>query len=78
MLPYVNMVWSAPLQIAVCLYFLWLQLGPSVLAGVGVMILMIPLNAVIVSKSRVLQIKQMKNKDERVKLMNEILSGIKV
>jgi ATP-binding cassette subfamily C (CFTR/MRP) protein 1 len=76
--PFVNMIWSAPLQIAICLYFLWLQLGPSVLAGVGVMILMIPLNAVIVSKTRALQVKQMKNKDERIKLMNEILSGIKV
>lgn len=30
---YVNMIWSAPLQIGLALYFLWGILGPSVLAG---------------------------------------------
>ena len=75
---YVNMIWSAPVQIALALYFLWGILGPSVLAGLAVMIFLIPLNAWLAAKVRTLQIKQMKNKDERVKLMNEVLSGIKV
>lgn len=30
---YVNTIWSAPLQIALAIYFLWGLLGPSVLAG---------------------------------------------
>lgn len=30
---YINMLWSAPLQIALAIYFLWGILGPSVLAG---------------------------------------------
>lgn len=30
---YINMIWSAPLQIALAIYFLWDLLGPSVLAG---------------------------------------------
>jgi len=42
------------------------------------MIILIPVNAVIANKTKTLQIKQMKNKDERVKVMNEVLSGIKV
>jgi len=42
------------------------------------MIILIPLNGVIANMAKNLQIKQMKNKDERVKLMNEILNGIKV
>jgi len=75
---YLNMLWSAPLQIGLCLYFLWDLLGPSVLAGVLVMILLIPVNGVIAGKIRKLQIQQMKNKDSRVKMMSEILSGIKV
>lgn len=54
------------------------SVGPSVLAGLAVMIIMIPVNGVIANKMKTLQIKQMKNKDERVKMMNEILSGIKV
>lgn len=32
---YINMLWSAPLQIALALYFLWELLGPSVLAGMS-------------------------------------------
>lgn len=75
---YINMIWSAPLQIALALYFLWDILGPSVLAGLAVMIILIPVNGFIANKIKTLQIRQMKNKDERVKLMNEILSGIKV
>lgn len=75
---YINMIWSAPLQIGLALYFLWDILGPSVLAGLAVMIILIPVNSVIANKVKTLQIRQMKNKDERVKLMNEILSGIKV
>ncbi|XP_026281245.2 multidrug resistance-associated protein 1 isoform X2 [Frankliniella occidentalis] len=75
---YLNMIWSAPLQIALALYFLWNTLGPSVLAGLAVMIILIPVNGVIASKVKNLQITQMKYKDERVKLMNEILSGMKV
>lgn len=75
---YLNMLWSAPFQMIVCLYFLWITLGPSVLAGVGVMVVLIPVNALIAKKSRTLQVTQMKHKDSRIKLMNEVLNGIKV
>ncbi|KAK3912845.1 Canalicular multispecific organic anion transporter 2 [Frankliniella fusca] len=74
----ITMVWSAPIQIIVALYFLWDILGVSVLAGLASMILLIPVNGVIANKMKTLQIKQMKNKDERAKLMNEILNGMKV
>ncbi|KAG8247448.1 Canalicular multispecific organic anion transporter 1 [Homalodisca vitripennis] len=73
-----NLVWSAPLQITLALYFLWQLLGPAVLAGLAVMILMVPVNVWLVRQNRRLRIKQMKYKDERIKIMNEVLSGIKV
>ncbi|XP_012587108.1 PREDICTED: multidrug resistance-associated protein 1 [Condylura cristata] len=75
---YINMIWSAPLQVILALYLLWLNLGPSVLAGVVVMILMVPLNAVMAMKTKTYQVAHMKSKDNRIKLMNEILNGIKV
>uniref|UniRef100_A0A8C6PZ27 ABC-type glutathione-S-conjugate transporter n=1 Tax=Nothobranchius furzeri TaxID=105023 RepID=A0A8C6PZ27_NOTFU len=75
---FLNMLWSAPLQIMLALYFLWQNLGPSVLAGVAVMVMLIPLNAFIAMKTRAYQVEQMQYKDERIKLMNEILNGIKV
>ncbi len=43
--------------------------------GVVVMILLVPLNAYVASKIQKLQKEQMANKDERTKLMTEILSG---
>ncbi|NXF93849.1 MRP1 protein, partial [Eubucco bourcierii] len=75
---YINMIWSAPLQVILALYLLWQNLGPSVLAGVAVMILLVPINAVIAMKTKTYQVAQMKSKDNRIKLMNEILNGIKV
>uniref|UniRef100_A0A5F8H1J1 Multidrug resistance-associated protein 1 n=1 Tax=Monodelphis domestica TaxID=13616 RepID=A0A5F8H1J1_MONDO len=75
---YINMIWSAPLQVILALYLLWLNLGPSVFAGVAVMILMVPLNAVMAMKTKTYQVAHMKSKDNRIKLMNEILNGIKV
>uniref|UniRef100_A0A668V3J0 ABC-type glutathione-S-conjugate transporter n=1 Tax=Oreochromis aureus TaxID=47969 RepID=A0A668V3J0_OREAU len=75
---FLNMLWSAPLQIMLALYFLWQILGPSVFAGVAVMILLIPFNAFIAMKTRAYQVEQMQHKDARIKLMNEILNGIKV
>ncbi|CAI5775246.1 canalicular multispecific organic anion transporter 1 [Podarcis lilfordi] len=73
-----HQLWSAPLQIVLSIVFLWLELGPSVLAGIAVMVLLIPINAVLVTKARAIQVKNMKHKDERMKIMNEILSGIKI
>lgn len=41
------------------------------LAGLASMLLLIPVNGFIASKMKSLQLEQMKNKDERAKLMNE-------
>ncbi|OQR75813.1 multidrug resistance protein-like [Tropilaelaps mercedesae] len=75
---FVNMIWSAPLQIALSVYFLWQILGAAVLSGLAVMVLMIPMNAWLASMQKRLQTDQMKFKDDRIRTMNEILSGIKV
>lgn len=78
MMTYINMIWSGPLQISISIYFLWVTLGPSILAGLAVMIVLIPLNALIANKVKQYQVKQMNLKDKRIKMMNEILNGIKV
>nr|XP_060497769.1 ATP-binding cassette sub-family C member 2 [Panthera onca] len=75
---FIHLLWSNILQITLSISFLWAELGPSVLAGVGVMVLLIPINGILAAKSRAVQVKNMKNKDKRLKIMNEILSGIKV
>lgn len=76
--PFINLLWSAPLQVILAIYFLWQILGPSVLAGVAVIVLLIPLNGAVSVKMKTYQVQQMKFKDSRIKLMSEILNGIKV
>lgn len=66
------------IQIGLSLYFLWRELGPSVLAGLGLMILLVPVNYYLSNVQRKYQFSQMKFKDDRIKLINEILNGIKV
>ena len=78
LLPYLNMIWSSPFQIGLCCYFMYQELGPSIFVGVALLALSIPLNGVLAGMSRKYQVTQMKAKDKRVKMMNEILSGIKV
>lgn len=53
-------------------------LGPSVLAGLAVLVLLIPVNSVIANQVQKLQVAQMKFKDKRIKMVSEIISGIKV
>uniref|UniRef100_A0A8C9WBY2 ABC-type glutathione-S-conjugate transporter n=1 Tax=Scleropages formosus TaxID=113540 RepID=A0A8C9WBY2_SCLFO len=74
---YFNAVWLAPIEITLCLFFLWQHLGPSALAGIATVILIFPLNGFIAKKRSKLQV-QMKFMDGRIKLMNEILNGIKI
>ena len=71
-------VWSSPLQIGVCLYFLYEAVGPSMFSGFGVLVLLFPINGIIMSKLHKLQGQQMIQKDNRIKLLTEVLNGIKV
>ncbi|KAI4891881.1 hypothetical protein NFI96_005424 [Prochilodus magdalenae] len=75
---FIHLLWSCPLQIVLALVFLWIELGPSVLAGLLVMVLMVPINGLLATKSKTFQMKNMKLKDKRMKIMNEILNGIKI
>uniref|UniRef100_T1JB97 ABC-type glutathione-S-conjugate transporter n=1 Tax=Strigamia maritima TaxID=126957 RepID=T1JB97_STRMM len=70
--------WSGPLQIFGAIYMLWRMLGVAAFAGVVVMLVVIPINTAIASVIKSLQVKMMKNRDKRLKTMNEVLSGIKV
>jgi hypothetical protein len=47
-----NTAWASPFIIGLSLFFLWGHLGPSCLAGLAVMVLLIPLNATIATQMR--------------------------
>lgn len=75
---YLYSIWSSPLQICVSLYLLYATLGPSMFAGLAMLILLIPINGLVMSRLGSLMTQLMAQKDNRMKLINEVLNGIKV
>ena len=74
---YGQQLWSAPYQIILCMASLYQLVGLSMLAGVGAMIIMIPINGLIARLMKTLQKEQMKNKDARTRLIAEIINNMK-
>lgn len=70
--------WSLPFQVAVALYLLHQQVGIAFLAGVAFAILLIPINRWLAIKIGKLSTTMMEQKDNRVKVMTEVLAGIRV
>ena len=77
-MPHLNVAWSAPVQIILCCYFMYTELGYSIFAGIGVLLAAFPINGAIAMAARKLQLYQMENKDKRIKTLSELLNGIKV
>ena len=75
---FVYMTWSMPLMIVVALYMLWGTLGAASMAGLAVLVLLLPTNMVVAYKQKAYQVQLMKVKDSRIKIMNEVLNGMKV
>uniref|UniRef100_A0A8C2YX51 ATP-binding cassette, sub-family C (CFTR/MRP), member 10 n=1 Tax=Cyclopterus lumpus TaxID=8103 RepID=A0A8C2YX51_CYCLU len=71
-------LWSMPLRFAVTLYLLHLQVGVAFLGGLGVALLLVPLNKVLASRILSNNRHMLGHKDSRVKLMTEVLFGIRV
>ncbi len=76
--PSLHALWSLPFQFAVTLALLYKQVGTSCLAGVAITILLIPLNKLIADRIGSLSRKMMLAKDDRVKVMAELLAGVRV
>ena len=77
-IPFSYFVIVSPVEIIIAFILLYTQLGVSIFAAVGVLALMIPLNIFTSSKAESYMDVQLEAKDERIKLMNEIVAGIKV
>lgn len=70
-------LFSAPLQILLCMISLHQLVGWSMMAGVGVMVAMVPLNGFVARYMKKLQKEQMGNKDKRSRLIAEIVAMMK-
>eukprot|EP01062_Namystynia_karyoxenos_P068259 TRINITY_DN6263_c1_g1_i1.p1 TRINITY_DN6263_c1_g1~~TRINITY_DN6263_c1_g1_i1.p1 ORF type:complete len:1471 (+),score=387.48 TRINITY_DN6263_c1_g1_i1:72-4415(+) len=70
--------WSMPFQIAVSLYLLYRQVGVAFLAGLAFAIVLIPINRELARRIGKLSAAMMQAKDARVKVVSELLHGIRV
>ncbi|CAB1340889.1 unnamed protein product [Coregonus sp. 'balchen'] len=70
-------LWSSWVQGTVCACLLWRELGPSALAGLAVLILLVPLTSAVQRRARLLQRSQERLRGEREQLLQEMLNGIK-
>lgn len=73
-----NALWVAPLQIGASLYLIGQEIGVSMWFAFIVLICLVPVNIVVFKKIQGYRIGILKASDARVKLMNEIISGIKI
>ncbi|XP_034455993.1 multidrug resistance-associated protein 7 [Hippoglossus hippoglossus] len=73
-----HQLWSLPFSFSIALYLLYLQVGVAFLGGLGVALLLLPLNKFIASRIISNNKHMLRFKDSRVKLMTEILFGIRV
>jgi len=76
--PYLHAIWYSVMQITFAVFFLWRELGSSCIAGICVIFLSIPLTKKVAKMMGKVQKKLMKKKDARLKVNNEILTGMKV
>ena len=77
-LPHLNLLLAYLLRICISIYLLYQILGESVIAGLTVMIVILPVNGLFVAITKKLQMKIMKQKDVRMRKMNDLLSGIDI
>ncbi|XP_054634835.1 ATP-binding cassette sub-family C member 10 [Dunckerocampus dactyliophorus] len=71
-------LWSLPFRLAITLYLLYLQVDIAFLGGLGVALLLVPFNKFLASRILSNNQDMLRYKDSRVKLMTEILFGIRV
>ncbi|XP_022166667.1 probable multidrug resistance-associated protein lethal(2)03659 isoform X2 [Myzus persicae] len=73
---YIPFLWLGPLETFASMFFLWQEVGASSVIGVGALLIFIPLQVWLASKTSTIRLKTANRTDERVHLMNEIISGL--
>ncbi|XP_039649399.1 multidrug resistance-associated protein 4-like isoform X1 [Perca fluviatilis] len=71
-------LWVGPLQAMVIITFLWYEIGPSCLAGVAFIALLMPLQTWFGKLFGIFRSKTAVLTDNRIRIMNEVVSGIRI
>ncbi|XP_041438363.1 ATP-binding cassette sub-family C member 4 isoform X2 [Xenopus laevis] len=75
---FLHFLWVAPLQVIAVTVLLWMEIGPSCLAGISVLIILMPLQFGLGKFFTSLRGKTAAFTDTRIRTMNEVISGMRI
>ncbi|XP_053167888.1 ATP-binding cassette sub-family C member 4 isoform X2 [Hemicordylus capensis] len=75
---FLHFLWAGPLQAIAVTALLWLEIGPSCLAGMAVLIILLPLQTCIGRLFSSLRSKTAAFTDARIRTMNEVITGMRI
>ncbi|XP_034032269.1 multidrug resistance-associated protein 4-like isoform X2 [Thalassophryne amazonica] len=75
---FLHFLWVGPLQAAVVVGLLWREIGPSCLAGMVVLMILMPIQSMFGGLFSNFRSKTAVLTDTRIRTMNEVVSGIRI
>ncbi|XP_023565420.1 multidrug resistance-associated protein 4 isoform X2 [Octodon degus] len=75
---FLHFLWAGPLQAIAVTALLWMEIGVSCLAGMAVLIILLPLQSCIGKLFSSLRSKTAAFTDARIRTMNEVITGIRI
>ncbi|XP_039693710.1 ATP-binding cassette sub-family C member 4 isoform X5 [Pteropus medius] len=75
---FLHFLWAGPLQAIAVTALLWMEIGISCLAGLAVLIILLPLQSCIGKLFSSLRSKTAAFTDMRIRSMNEVITGIRI
>uniref|UniRef100_H3CYA8 Cystic fibrosis transmembrane conductance regulator n=1 Tax=Tetraodon nigroviridis TaxID=99883 RepID=H3CYA8_TETNG len=75
---FLHFLWIGPLQAAAVVGLLWAEIGPSCLAGMGVLMFLMPVQTMFGRLFSKFRSKTATLTDSRIRTMNEVVSGIRI
>ncbi|XP_005374166.1 PREDICTED: multidrug resistance-associated protein 4 isoform X2 [Chinchilla lanigera] len=75
---FLHFLWAGPLQAIAVTALLWVEIGVSCLAGMAVLIILLPLQSCFGKLFSSLRSKTAAFTDARIRIMNEVITGIRI
>ncbi|XP_066258760.1 probable multidrug resistance-associated protein lethal(2)03659 isoform X2 [Euwallacea similis] len=75
---HIHSLWIGPIEMMIIVTLLYFYVGPSGMTGVAFLILFLPVQMWLGKKTSIFRLNTAMRTDERIRLMNEIISGIQV
>ncbi|XP_008142219.2 ATP-binding cassette sub-family C member 4 isoform X1 [Eptesicus fuscus] len=75
---FLHFLWAGPLQAVAVTVLLWLEIGISCLAGMAVLIILLPLQSCVGKLFSSFRSKTATFTDVRIRTMNEVITGIRI